>query len=100
MLVYKWLLLGMFETLQNFVWEPYIQVVSEGGKTMLRYLSADAGVSQACVTCHNNWEQRQSVRAMRKQNGVKVGKIFEQFELMGALSIVVPINQKQVSTRR
>lgn len=74
-------------------WKPYVQVQDIDGRKMLRYFSADPATAIACITCHNAWEQNPEIKKLRKQQGMKAGKIFKMYELIGALSINVFINQ-------
>ena len=78
-------------SLWGMKWAPYVQVNSTGAVSTLRYLSADPASAPACVTCHNAWERKQEVQARRRQQRVKAGKEFQRHELMGALSIAVPM---------
>jgi len=80
-------------SLKKIQWKPYIRVEDVDGRKMLRYLSADPASAISCITCHNEWEQKVETKKLRKKQGVEVGKIFQMYELMGALSINVPINK-------
>ena len=79
------------KSLKNISWKPYTSIETGGGQKTLRYLSADTGSALPCVTCHNNWEKKASVKEMRKKGGVEEGKVFRMNELMGAVSISVPL---------
>ncbi len=74
-------------------WKPYVQVEDVNGRKMLRYFSADPASALACITCHNAWENKPEIKKIRKKQGVEAGKIFQMHELMGALSINVPISK-------
>ncbi len=74
--------------LTNYAWKPYVKADSKS----LRFLSADVASAKACVSCHNKMEAESHVKAMRKKQGVEVGKSFELHELLGALSIAVPLS--------
>ncbi len=80
------------KTLTNYRWQPYVKVMTQGNKKALRFLSADAASAQACVVCYNKMETQDDVKAMRKTQGVEVGKAFDRYELLGALSITVPLS--------
>lgn len=79
------------KTLTNYTWQPYVKVITQGDTKALRFLSADTASAKACVTCHNMMENQSNVKAMRKKQGIEVGKAFELYELLGALSITVPL---------
>lgn len=85
--------LAVGDSMQKFLWKPYVQTVKVGSKRTLRYLSADPAAGRSCVTCHNAWEARQEIKKQRAQQDVEMGKTFAQHELMGALSITVPIDK-------
>ena len=67
-------------------------MVNQGGKNTLRYFSADTAAASACVSCHNNWEKRATIKKIRKSAGMESGKKFELDELMGAVSISVALD--------
>lgn len=79
------------QSLEKYTWEPYTKVMTLNGKKTLRYLSADPAADVACVACHNKWESKAEVQSVRESQGVEVGKVFKKHELMGALSITVPL---------
>lgn len=79
------------QPLKDLIWEPYIEIGKSRGQVVMNYFSADPASSKACVTCHNGWEQKEETQARRKRQGVKVGKVFQMHELMGALAITVPL---------
>ncbi len=79
--------------LKQINWKPYVKIQTIDGKKNLRYLSADTSTAISCVTCHNKWEQKDSIKGIRNKQGTKAGKIFKMYELMGALSVVVPIQE-------
>ncbi len=80
--------------LKKISWKPYIRVEDFDGRKMLRYLSADPGSAIACITCHNRWEGKPEIKKLREKQGVEAGKIFQMYELMGALSINVALTKK------
>ena len=82
------------KSLKTMRWEPYVDVDMVNGKKTLRYLSADSGSKISCVTCHNSWEQKNSIKAIRKEQGVESGKVFSLHELMGVLVIYVPLGEE------
>ena len=80
--------------LKKIKWKPYVRVEDFNGRKMLRYLSADPGSAIACITCHNRWEGKPEIKKLREKQGVEVGKIFQMYELMGALSINVALTNE------
>lgn len=83
---------GQAESLASINWQPYTQISTINGVQTLRYFSADTAVGGACVSCHNNWEGRDMVKSVRTAAGLEVDKQFVLHELMGAVSISVPMN--------
>ena len=79
------------KSLKRLKWQPYVKVVTQGDKKTFRYLSADPASNQSCVACHNQWENKEEIKAFRKSQGIEAGKVFKANELMGALSITVPL---------
>ena len=79
------------QPLKALDWQPYVEVGRLRNQPVLRYFSADLASAQACVTCHNAWEQKPDIQQRRRQAGVEVGKVFERQELLGAVSITVPL---------
>ncbi len=78
-------------SLKKMLWKPYAKVVTQGDKKTFRYLSADPAANQSCVACHNQWENKKEIKALRKSQGIEAGKVFKEGELMGVLSIMVPL---------
>ncbi len=78
-------------SLKKFAWKPFSKIVTVDGKKTLRYLSADPAVHKSCVGCHNQWEGKEEIKAMRASQGGEAGKVFKKDELMGALSIAIPV---------
>lgn len=83
---------GQADNLASINWQPYTQISTIDGVQTLRYFSADTAVGGACVSCHNNWEGRDMIKAVRTDAGLEAGKQFVLHELMGAVSISVPMN--------
>ncbi len=81
------------KALKNIKWKPFVRVETLNGNQVLRYFSADPGSAIACVKCHNAQEKKPEVQQRRKAQGVEVGKTFRMHELMGALSINVPLSE-------
>ena len=78
--------------LKDMPWKPYIRTETVNGKETLRYFSADVGSVGPCVSCHNAWEKRASVKKSRKAAGVEPGKKFALNELMGAVVVNVALD--------
>lgn len=62
---------------------------------MLRFLVADPASQVACVACHNAYEQRDGIRALRVAAGVAQGKQWAQHDLLGALSVTIPLDRAE-----
>ena len=88
------------EPLQNMRWEPFVQVDTMEGKKVLRYFSPEAASVSSCVECHNKWEQSEEVKALRKIQGIEEGKTFSVGELLGALSVVVPLEDRKTTQEK
>ena len=79
------------KSLKDLDWRPYLQLQTAGGQQVLRYMSADTAAAPACVSCHNAWEQNAEIKTKRRRSGIPEGKQFQRHELMGALSIAIPL---------
>ncbi len=78
-------------------WKPVSRIEDRGGQRVMRFLSADPASEQSCVACHNAYEQRPDIRERRAAQGdsVSVGKQFVQHQLMGAVSVTVPLDRAE-----
>ncbi len=76
-------------------WRAAHRFEVQNGRPVLRYLSADPASQAGCVSCHNAYEQRPDVMAMRTAAGVPAGKQFAQHQLMGALAITIPLDKAE-----
>lgn len=76
-------------------WQPVSRFEMRDGKRVLRYLSADPASQATCVTCHNTYEKRPDVMALRSANGVQTGKQWKPHQLLGALSVTIPLEQAE-----
>lgn len=76
-------------------WQAVSRFEQQNGQRVLRYLIADPASQQACVACHNSLEQSSEVKAMRVASGVPQGKQWAQHQLLGALSITVPLDRAE-----
>ena len=77
----------------RIAWVPISRIEEAGGQRVLRYLSADPASQQGCVACHNAYEQRPDIVARRVADGVPPGKQWAQHQLLGALSITIPLDK-------
>ncbi|MDD4911103.1 MAG: diguanylate cyclase [Sideroxydans sp.] len=78
---------------QPIAWEPVWRFEQQNGVRVLRYLSPDAASQASCVGCHNSYENRPEIMARRAADGVQVGKQWRQYQLLGALSITIPLDK-------
>lgn len=74
-------------------WKPVWRFDLEDGNKVLRYLSADAASQMSCVECHNAYEGRSEIIARRIASGVAPGKMWKQHQLLGALSVTIPLDK-------
>ena len=75
------------------VWRFEGQNGSLGDKRVLRYLFADPASQNGCVACHNKYEAKPEIAALRLAAHTAPGKQFQQHQLMGALSITIPLDR-------
>lgn len=73
-------------------WKPVWRFELNEGKKTLRYLRADAASQISCVDCHNDYEKKPEIIALRKASGVEPGKQWKQHQLLGALAITIPLD--------
>lgn len=76
-------------------WQPVSRFEERDGRRVLRFLAADPASQMGCVACHNAHEQRPEVRALRMAAGVEPGKQWQQHDLLGALSITIPLERAE-----
>ena len=76
-------------------WNAVSRFEVQDGRRVLRYLSADPASLPSCVACHNAYERRPDIIAMRSAAGVTPGKQFDQHQLMGALAITIPLDKAE-----
>lgn len=74
-------------------WQPISRVEERAGKPVLRYLWADPATSISCVNCHNAAELTEEIKDRRSQQGIAPGKHWQQHQLLGALSITIPLDK-------
>ena len=73
------------------VWRFEDETASHGGRRVLRYLYADPASQDACVACHNKYEASPEIGALRVAANTASGKRWQRHQLMGALSITIPL---------
>jgi len=76
-------------------WKAVWRIEGEGRDRVLRYLSADLASQDGCVACHNAYERRPEVIQRRIAAGVEPGKQWVRHQLMGALSISIPLDKAE-----
>ncbi len=82
-------------------WKPVFRIEQVKGENVLRYLLADPANALGCVACHNRYEATPEVRALREASGTAPGKVWKQYQLLGALEITIPLNRiEQVATEQ
>lgn len=76
-------------------WKAVSRFEVQNGQRVLRYLSADPASQMSCVACHNGYEKTPAVLAIRQTQGVDLGKQWTQHQLLGALSITIPLDKAE-----
>ena len=74
-------------------WQGVYRFEEVNGAPVLHYMRADPAAAAACVSCHNGYEKRAEVIAVRERDGVSPGKEWDLHELMGGIRITVPVNE-------
>lgn len=75
-------------------WKPVWRIETQAsGAKVLRYLAADPASTQLCVDCHNAYEKAADVIARRHADHIPTGKEWKQHQLLGALSVTVPLER-------
>jgi diguanylate cyclase (GGDEF)-like protein len=74
-------------------WKPVWRFETVAGQRTLRYMRADPASSLSCVNCHNQYESRADMAALRKDAGVEPGKRWKQHQLLGAIEVDIPVNR-------
>ena len=72
-------------------WKPVYRFENTAQGMSLRYLYPDPASGASCVACHNNLEALPAVVKNRENSGVELGKVWKLNDLMGALEVIVPI---------
>ena len=76
---------------RGYLWKPIYRFEEKDGILVLRYMRADPASASSCVGCHNMWEKRPEIIESRKRSGQEVGKQWRLHDLMGALSVRIPV---------
>ncbi len=77
----------------GYDWKPVYRFENNQGRQVLRYMKADPASAPACVSCHNNYEQRPEVIAVRNSQGVAAGRTWKLHQLMGGVEVEIPVDQ-------
>lgn len=80
----------------TIVWRAVSRIETVEGQRVLRYLTADPASQNSCVACHNAYEKAPAIMAVRASQGVPQGKQWTQHQLMGALSVTVPLEKAEL----
>lgn len=72
-------------------WKPVIRVIEGTNGLVLQYMRADIASADACVACHNAYEQQPDIIQIRQKQNVLPRKIWKRGELMGAVRVDVPL---------
>lgn len=80
---------------QPIAWKPVSRFEMHDGQRVLRYLYADPASQVGCVACHNDYEKRPEIVARRAAAGAAPLKQWKQHQLLGALSVTIPLDQAQ-----
>ena len=81
---------------EPIAWRTVSRIETQEGQRVLRFLKADPASQMSCVTCHNAYEKSATVLALRSEQGVAQGKQWSQHQLMGALSVTVPLDKAEL----
>ncbi|WP_145983696.1 diguanylate cyclase domain-containing protein [Ferriphaselus amnicola] len=74
-------------------WKPIWRFEQQQGQRVLRYLSADAATQPSCIACHNAYESKPEIVERRKSQHIQAGKQWHQYQLLGAISITIPLSK-------
>ena len=77
-------------------WTAVSRIETQNGQRVLRYLSADPAAQMSCVACHNAYEKTPAILSARLGENIAPGKQWQQHQLMGALSISVPLEKAEL----
>ncbi|MFT7388181.1 MAG: diguanylate cyclase (GGDEF)-like protein [Candidatus Endobugula sp.] len=74
-------------------WKAVYRFEGQGDEQVLRYLYPDPASQLSCVSCHNRYEEKSYIISRRQQQGVMPHKQWQQHQLLGALSVTIPLNR-------
>ena len=74
-------------------WQPVWELERKNGTNTLRYMRADSASKPGCVSCHNAYEARSDVQAMRVAASTPSGKQWQLHQLLGAIEVQVPVDR-------
>jgi PAS domain S-box-containing protein len=80
---------------EHIGWKAVSRFETLDGRRVLRYLSADPASQPGCAACHNAYEKTPEVIARRVADGVPPGKQWAQHQLLGALSVTIPLDKAE-----
>ncbi|WP_168224656.1 ATP-binding protein [Rhodoferax aquaticus] len=81
---------------EAIAWRSVSRIETHDGQRVLRFLKADPASQMSCVTCHNAYEKTAPILSLRASQGVAPGKQWAQHQLMGALSVTVPLEKAEL----
>jgi diguanylate cyclase (GGDEF)-like protein/PAS domain S-box-containing protein len=76
-------------------WKPVWRFELQDGQRVLRFLSPDAASQSGCVSCHNSYENKPEIIASRNAEHIPVGRQWKLHQLLGAISITIPLQKVQ-----
>ena len=79
----------------KIAWKAVSRFEMQDGRRVLRYLTADPASQTTCAVCHNAYERMTEVIARRVADGVTPGKQWQQHQLLGALSVTIPLDKAE-----
>lgn len=74
-------------------WQPVWKFERVNGTNTLRYMRADSAAKPGCVSCHNDFEARSDIQAIRVAASIPPGKKWQLHQLLGAIEVQVPIDR-------
>ena len=74
-------------------WQPVWKFERVNGTNTLRYMRADSAANQGCVSCHNDFEARSDIQAIRVAASIPPGKKWHLHQLLGAIEVQVPVDR-------
>ncbi|WP_295763151.1 EAL domain-containing protein [Undibacterium sp.] len=81
---------------QAIDWQSVSRFEIQNGRRVLRYLSADPVSQKSCASCHNAYEKTPEILKLRGAQGIQIGKQWQQHQLLGALSITIPLDKTEL----